>query len=96
MDNSSNNAIIHTQILKFILLSLANWFTISYVLSSFLLNHIQIAENTNNTTPYRHTKFPDFQSIIPMRSPNAHGATKIPDGAAFSGFIQIHTTPPHT
>ena len=66
------------------------------MLSFLTLNNIQAAEIASNATPYRQTKFPDFQSIIPIKSPNAHGATKIPDGVAFSGLIQIQITPPPT
>ncbi|MBO4516530.1 hypothetical protein J5751_03765 [bacterium] len=65
-------------------------------MSFFVLKSIQTADIANKATPYRQTKFPLFQSIIPIKSPNAPGATKIPDGVAFSGFIQIQITPPPT
>lgn len=96
IESNNNNAIIQIQTLKLILFSFANWFTISYVLSFFVLKSIQIADIANKTTQYRQTKFPDFQSIIHIKSPNAHGATKIPDGVAFSGLTQIQITPPPT
>jgi hypothetical protein len=55
-----------------------------------------MADIANNTTQYHQTKFQLFQSMIPIKSPNAHGATKIPDGVAFSGLTQIQITPPPT
>lgn len=96
IETNNNNAITATQTLNFDFCSFANWFTVSYILSFLTLNSIQAAEIANKTTQYHRTKFQFFQSIIHIKSPNAHGATKIPDGVAFSGLTQIQITPPPT
>lgn len=82
--------------MKFDFCSFANWFTILYTFTFFELRNIDTADIANNITQYHQTKFQLFQSMIPIKSPNAHGATKIPDGVAFSGLSQIQITPPHT
>jgi hypothetical protein len=82
--------------LKFIFCSFANLFTILYISSCLELRNIATTDIANKATQYHQTKFPLFQSMIHIKSPNAHGATKIPDGVAFSGLTQIQITPPPT
>ena len=60
------------------------------------LKNIDIADMANKATQYHRTKFQLFPSIIQPNTQKDHGATNIPDGAAFLGSIQIHITPPHT
>jgi len=82
--------------LKFDFCSFANWFSILYTFIFFELRNIDTTDIANRLTQYHQTKFQLFQSMIPIKSPNAHGATKIPDGVAFPGLTQIQSTPPPT